>query len=137
MKKFETLNHTADVAGRVYGRNRRELFVNASELLYSLMSPEFCAGRAAETRIGLSGDNTENLLVRFLNELIYYAEVKKTAGSVLRFRIGCREGRLFLECRMKSRRIKRQGREIKAATYHGLRVEKKKGVLTASVIFDI
>ncbi|MBN1444897.1 MAG: archease [Candidatus Omnitrophica bacterium] len=137
MKKFEILDHTADIAGRVYGRDLRELFVNASTLLYSLMSPEFRGGAAADADMELSGDTAEDLLVKFLNELIYRAEVKKTAGSVFDMNIEKKGAKFHLSCRIKSREIRVPGREIKAATYHGLILEEQNGVFTADVIFDI
>ena len=137
MKKFEILDHTADIAGRIYGRDVSELFVNASALLYSLMSPEYCGGASANKDMELSGDTPENLLVKFLNELIFRAEVKKTAGRVLRMKIEKKSGKFHLQCRIGSRQIRIQGREIKAATYHGLNIEEKNGMWTASVIFDI
>ena len=137
MKKFEILDHTADIAGRIYGRDFNELFVNASALLYSLMSPEFCGGAAADADMELSGDSPENLLVKFLNELIYRAEVKKTAGSVFGMKIEKKGVKFHLNCRIEGREIRMPGREIKAATYHGLSIEEEDGVWTASVIFDI
>lgn len=137
MKKFEILDHTADIAGRIYGKDIYELFVNASRLLYSLMSPEYGGGAAADTDMELSGDSPEDLLVKFLNELIYRAEVKKTGGGVSGMKIEKKAGQFHLNCGIKSREIKKQGREIKAATYHGLVIEAKEGVLTAEVIFDI
>lgn len=137
MKKFEILDHTADIAGRIYGRDLSELFVNAADMLYSLMSPEFRGGTVADADMELSGDSLENLLVKFLNELIYRAEVKKTGGSVSGMKIEKKAGQFHLNCRMKSREIRMPGREIKAATYHGLVIEAKEGALTADVIFDI
>jgi len=137
MKKFEILDHTADIAGRVYGRNICELFVNAAALLYALMSPEFRGGAVEYTDMELSGDSPENLLVKFLNELIYRAEVKKTAGSVSGMKIGKEGVKFHLKCRIKDRQIRMPGREIKAATYYGLSMEEKNGVWTATVIFDV
>lgn len=137
MKRFEILDHTADIAGRIYGMDFNELFVNASALLYSLMSPEFRGEAAADADMELSGDSPENLLVKFLNELIYRAEVKKTAGNVFGMKIEKKGVEFHLQCRMKGREIRMPGREIKAATYHGLIIKKKDGVWTADVIFDI
>jgi len=137
MKKFEILNHTADIRGRIYGRNMEELFVNASELLYFLMSPEFYGEKEVVAKVELSGDTSEELLVKFLNELIYYAEVKKGSGRFYALTIKKKEEKFYLDCEMAYRKIKRMAREIKAATYHNLRIKKEKGVLTASLIFDV
>ena len=38
MKKYETIDHTADLGIRVLGRNRRELFVNAAYALFDLIT---------------------------------------------------------------------------------------------------
>lgn len=136
MKKFEILDHTADVRARVFGNNPENLFENAAGLLYRLM--ETGRGRqGTEESIMVEAGTLEDLLVRFLNELIYLAETAGKAGRVKVERISREGGRMSLSARMGSRQAVSLGKEVKAATYHGLKIKEEKGILSVSIIFDV
>lgn len=137
MKKFELLDHTADIAGRVYGKDIEELFSNACELFNLLLSPDFVEDDSEIIEIRLDGDTEEELLVKFLNELIYRAEVKRRAGIVAELMIKNEEGMFRLHCKIEERGIQKRKREIKAATYHGLKIMKGENFFSTEVIFDV
>ncbi|MCM8829850.1 MAG: archease [Candidatus Omnitrophica bacterium] len=136
MKNFEVVEHTADTGGKIYGKDIKELFINATKLLY------FLAGITQYERIEeiisieLSSETIEELLVKFLNELIYYMDVKKIGGEIKKIYIQ-KKGKIFnLHCEMLGRKVSVK-REIKAATYHNLKVKKEKGIFSSKIIFDI
>jgi len=136
MKNFEVLEHTADIGGRVYGRDVIELFLNAAELLYYLAGVKY-AGEGKTAKIELMSLTMEELLVKFLNELIYYMEMEKMGGKITRLSIGKKKEGLNLLCEMTGKSISAE-REIKAATYHNLRIaEEEKGTFVSEIIFDI
>jgi SHS2 domain-containing protein len=139
MKTFELINHTADSGAKIYGKDIEDLFSNASEALYYILSLTY-TDRKNNIRIKVKSTGIENLLVKFLNELLYNVDVKKTAGKIKNMKIRREKDttdKYILEGILKGNLIKKQMREIKAATYHNLKIEKKSGRLQTTVIFDI
>jgi len=146
LKKFEVINHTADMGIRAYGKDLAELFKNAAYGMASLITDlEKVSPRHSED-ISLYAGNSEELLVSWLNEILYLFASKNMLFS--KFEV--------LEIDEKHLRAKVFGEEFdtkrhvietefKAATYHGLRISERKGansplpegVLQAEVIFDI
>ncbi len=75
MRKYEFLEHTADVAFRAYGNNVNELFKHAAEALESIM---ICLDDLAcedSRTIVLTSDTYEDLLYDWLSELLVIFEV--------------------------------------------------------------
>ncbi|MDD3725716.1 MAG: archease [Candidatus Ratteibacteria bacterium] len=136
MKRFEVFGHTADIGGRAYGKDITELLKNAAELLYFLSGVVWSKGRGKVYDIKISAECLEELLVKFLNELIYYMDVKKIAGDIKKLSIQEEKGMLNLYCTMDMKAVSIK-REIKAATYHNLKIKEAKGMLSVDIIFDI
>ena len=136
-KRFEVIEHTADVGIAAYGSDLKEAFANAAYALFSLMVDLKQVGDTLYQEVEITAENQEDLLVAWLNELIYLFEVE----SILFKRFSVDE---LTETRLKSRcygqaidllRHKiRVG--VKAATYHMLKVEKDNG-FRVQVLFDI
>lgn len=133
---FEEVEHTADWALRVRGRDWRELLVNAARGTSHLLYP---AGEAVpndvERHLSLDALDAESLLVAWLAELTYWAE-----AELLVFR----EFELsqvtpdHLEATVRGGRVPGLHKHIKAVTYHNLRItETADGWLEATVVFDV
>ena len=73
-KRFEEIEHTADVAIRVWGRDLAELFVNSAYGLACQLGGPSETGRAVEHSIELTAYDAETLLVTWLGELLYLSE---------------------------------------------------------------
>ena len=136
MKRFELIEHTADVGLIAYGENLAEAFANAAFGLFSIIT-ELDAVREAETRhIEITGDDLDALLFEWLNYLIYLFDVEMILYK--RFDIidfdGCH---LRAVCHGEkydsSRHRLKTG--VKSATYHMLEVDREKNQV--QVIFDI
>ena len=136
-KRFEVIEHTADVGIAAYGSDLKEAFANAAYALFSLMVDLKQVGDTLYREVEITAENQEDLLVAWLNELIYLFEVE----SILFKRFSVDE---LTETRLKSRcygqaidllrhKIKVG---VKAATYHMLKVEKDNG-FRVQVLFDI
>ena len=82
---FEEIEHTADRAVRVQGRNFAELLENAARAMSSL-DPLRPSGEPSAVRtIEVEGIDREALLVNWLNEILY---LEQTPGEVYdRFQI--------------------------------------------------
>ncbi len=136
-KRFEVIDHTADVGIAAYGANLREAFANAACALFSLMVD---LGNVADVlccEAEVTAENREDLLVAWLNELIYLFEVENVLFQ--RFEIDeLSETRLRARCY--GEKIDQERHKIKiavkAATYHMLKVEERDGY-RVQVLFDI
>lgn len=135
-KTFKLLEHTADVGLVACGRTLPDAFASAALGLFSIIA-ELKTVRESESRtLKISEDDSEALLVSWLNSLIYLFDTEMFLGK--RFEIKEFDGyRLkavcYGECYQPSRHRLKTG--VKAATYHQLRVDKAKNQLR--VIFDI
>lgn len=134
-KRFEELEHTADVALRVYGRDMQELFVHAAEVMFSLIGDcERDAAPRFEMEIRLEGPDRESLLIDWLNELLYLFETK----SVHFFAFDIRElTTTSLEARVCGGPLTLHEKAIKAATFHDLHISETSEGLEVTVVFDI
>jgi len=136
--RFELVDHTGDLGVRVFGESLSQLFEQAAHALtFILTEPETI--RLKETRkIRLEAETDEELLITWLNELVYLFETKgllfKTYNvlSVHDHRLeALAQGESYVEGLHPIKTT------VKAATYHQLKIENHQGVWTAQVIFDL
>jgi len=136
--RFELVDHTGDLGVRVFGESLSQLFEQAAHALtFILTEPETI--RLKETRrIQLEAKTHEELLITWLNELVYLFETKgllfKTYDvlSVHAHHLeALAQGESYVEGRHPIKTT------VKAATYHQLKIENHQGVWTAQVIFDL
>lgn len=146
MKRFEVINHTADMGIKAYGKDLAELFINAAYGMASLITDLEKVNPKDSEDILLKAENREELLVSWLNEIIYLFASKNMLFSkfeVLKIDEKHLRAKIFGE-RLDTTRHQIET-EFKAATYHGLKISKLKrdnstfpeGTLQAEVIFDI
>lgn len=136
MKRFELIEHTADMGLAAYGKTLAEAFANAAYGMFSIIA-ELDAVKEVETRrVEISEEDMEGLLFEWLNSLLYYFDVEMLLFK--RFDIiEFGEGRLVAECHGEkydpSRHRLKTG--VKSATYHMLEVDREKN--RVQVIFDV
>ncbi len=73
-RRFEEVEHTADIAIRVWGDNLAELFANAAYGMACQMADPGTVARTTERLIELEAYDAETLLVTWLGELLYLSE---------------------------------------------------------------
>jgi SHS2 domain-containing protein len=135
---FRILEHPADMGLEVWGPDLIEVFKLAALGLTSIVvDPESIGARERRT-VNLKGSDNENLLVRWLSEILYLydgegflvsdIDIKSLHDSVLEAvlngenaHIGNHQFRV----------------DVKAVTYHQLKIVFEKGVWTARVFLDI
>ncbi|MDP2729771.1 MAG: archease [Dehalococcoidales bacterium] len=133
-KEFEILNHTADVGIIAYGSDINEAFANAAKGMFSLITDSDV--EEIEYRdIEMTSPDQESLLVKWLNELIYYFDAENMLFK--RFDITQLSQR-HLKAKSYGQRVTDQEIKIgiKAATYHMLKIDKNNGC-RVQVVFDI
>ena len=137
MKKFEFIDiTTADVAFIAYGETLEELFSNAALAMFEVMVNIKNVEKKLSREIVVQGDDLESLMFNWLNELLYYYCAENLVFSD--FEIQIKNNRLNGKCfgeKIDPRRHELKT-EVKAATYHKLKVWKE-DVWKARVILDI
>ena len=135
---FEIIDHTADVGVIVYGADVKELFSNAALALFSLITEPESLEEKLHVDLKVSGEETDSLLVEWLNELIYFFDVKHVLFK--RFDIeSLTRNELKATCYGEDFDPMKHKIKIgvKAATYHMLSLDKKRDGYKAQIILDV
>ena len=137
MKRFDIIEHTADVGIIAYGGDLREAFTNAAFAMFTLIADLEGVEEVDCREIEVEAEDRESLVVTCLNELLYLVD---TEGIVFgRFEItDFSDVGLRMKCygeRIDPVRHELWG-GVKAATYHMLKVECN-DVHKIQVIFDV
>lgn len=133
--RFEEVEHTADRALRIFGRDLVELFVNAAAGMNSLMGA--CVGDDADTvtkHIELEAVDAEALLVAWLSELAFWAETE----SLIFVRFDFTElTSTRLRAAIHGAPVPALEKHVKAVTFHNLAIRKGPEGLVVTVVFDV
>lgn len=139
MKKiYKTFDHTADLGIEVYGKDQRELFVNAARALFDLITDLDKIEAKTSLTLNIEAVDREDLLVSWLRELLYFHQ---SEGYLL-------NDFVLQDLEEQSLRATAKGevyepnrheilREIKAVTYHQLKITQEKEGWVARMVFDI
>ncbi|ODS42027.1 MAG: hypothetical protein MSIBF_01380 [Candidatus Altiarchaeales archaeon IMC4] len=137
MKKFEYLDHVADLEFIAYGRTLSECFENCALAMFSAIVDLGSVKQKETKNISLSSDSPENLLHDFLDEALFIFSTEHLVFS--RFDVGVdTSGRYALDAKLHGEKIAGHQilADIKAVTYHNLSVCEKNGVWQARVLCD-
>ena len=132
---FEEIDHTADRAIRIYGSNLEELLLNAARGMNDILVTKHIPGPALQEKfVQLRAMDSESLLVEWLSELAYWAEIEMLVFH--EFRIES-VSPTHLRARILGSPVTRLEKHIKAVTYHNLAIVQSEAGLTATVVFDV
>ncbi len=135
---YEILDHTADVCLRIYGKSFGELFENAARAMMELITDREKINPSQEIEIEVRGEIIEELLVHWLQEILFLHEVKKMVFKDFRLN-------LISETHAKGKAIGEKididkhelSFDIKAVTYHNLKIEPINDKLKVDIVFDV
>ncbi len=136
--RFQLLDHTGDLAIRLWGDDPADLLRSGGIALFHLIQGDSPVRATHARRVTVSGADLEELLVGWMNRLLllhaidglllcHFEPSPPDPGRVQ----GTVEGEPY------DPRQHRILREIKAVTYHGVHVERQAGRLTAQVVLDV
>lgn len=138
MGQYRLLEHTADMGIEAVAETREELFAQAAYGLLEVIFGTPTGVARQEKALAVEGGDPEELLVNWLNEVLYLfegkgfvpvdIEVEEVGWGRARARVS---GEPFDPLRHPVER------EVKAVTYHQLRVEKVDGAWQARVYVDL
>lgn len=136
------LDHTADIGFEIRAATLETLFDEARRALLMTMFEQPPTRGEEERPVRLSAPDLETLLVRWINELVYFVQGEGFVPVLSngRIREAGEEG-FSLEARLVGAPLDLEGfgwqGEIKSATFHGLAVEQKREGWQARVILDV
>jgi SHS2 domain-containing protein len=135
---FETFDHTADLGLRMRSQSLDGLFADAGQALFSTIVEDLTTVQPTErTAISIAGSDREYLLFDWLKELLYRFDGEHRLFS--RFEVHVGPDGLTADVWGEPLNLDRHflSHEVKAITYHGLKVEQTATEWLAEVIVDI
>ena len=131
MEKYVILPHTADGKFQAFGRTVEEAFGNAALATASLMWDWKKVGADISYPVRIQGKDLEQLLVKFLSEIIYLVETEAfLLGAVEELSIRKRSDVYSLKARFLGDDLSKNYEVygvVKAVTYNEMKIEKTEG----------
>jgi SHS2 domain-containing protein len=139
VKPYEFFDHTADIGVHVTGATLPELFANAARAMYETLGDLQKSRVGDQKPVSMEAGTLEDLLHDWLSDLLYEIEANHLLYD--EFEIHELESQR-LTATLRGAEIdfdrSRPNEEIKAVTYHQLRVEQLEDESwRATVIFDV
>lgn len=138
MKRYEMIDHTADIGIKVFGKDIKEIFSNAGYAMFDILTDPKKIEKKEIFNIQVSANNIEELLVKWLDELLYRYETERVIfNEFIIDKISDTEINSTVYGERIDHRRHEIKTEIKNVTYHQLQVKKTDKGWEAQVIFDV
>lgn len=130
---YHEIPHTADWKLEVWAPDLPGLLEQAARGMAALAGARQEAGPSRPVRLRLEASDPERLLVSFLSELLYLGE---SEGLVFqKFDLALKDG--WLEASLDGMPLSGVDKEIKAVTYHNLKIRSSPRGLETEIVFDV
>jgi len=138
MKKYEVIEHTADIAIKAYGKNLSEAFENIAKSMFDIITDNSEIESVGQYDIELEAPDLEQLLVDWLSELLFLNTSQNLVFGFFKVELDEKKKHLIGHVFGDKYSISKYkiGVEVKAVTYHILEVRNKKPY-HVQVLFDI
>lgn len=130
----EEVEHTADRAFRVRGRNLAELLENSARTITALDGEPPAGESGVRREIEIAGHDRETLLVNWLNEILY---LEQTHREFYDHFLLSNVTDIHLRAQLNGRRLRHSVTSIKAVTFHNLQVRETSDGLEATIVVDV
>ena len=138
---FETLEHKGEVGVKGTAYSQEKAFGETAKAMFGVMADISKIRPEQEFEVKASAENAEELLVEWLNELLYVSSVNNALFCEFTVEIEQRNGEFFLSGKALGEKIDFERHslyiEVKAASYSGLKVEETDGKVSAQCLLDI
>lgn len=137
-KNYELLEHTADISIKVKAKDLEGLFRQSALAMFDIIARKLKnrIKSQREIKIRQRADDLDELFVNWLNELLSLSSAKGLIFTDFKFK-ELKENLIEAIAVAESIEHYKPNSEIKAATYHELKIEKNKSGWQAQVIFDV
>jgi len=137
-EKYHLIDHTADFGIHVSGTNSKDLFANAAEALFDVITDIDSLTGYDSCHIEVSGEDWSDLMINWLREILYLWNGKERLVKSANI-TSLSENRLSAQVVFDPYDPDRHAikTEIKAVTYHQIQVKLTPSGWTARIIFDI
>ena len=141
-KRYEYLEHTADIKFIAYGKTPEEVFENAALAMFNVIIDTEKVSDKTEREISLKSPDLESLLVDWLSEILCLFEVEETVFRKFTVEsIKEENGEYSISARASGEKYYPESHpfetEIKAVTYNQLEIRKVTDGWQARVVVDI
>ena len=134
MKKYQNLEHTADLKIRAFGKTKEELFANLAYGLFKNINDNLDNFNIeVEREIKVEGVDEQSLLVNFLNEILSLSDI----NDEVYFKFDIKISNNMIEGIIRGSKIEKNDLDVKAATYNDLKIQKTNQGYIGEVVFDI
>ncbi len=130
---FREIEHTADWQLEAWAPDLPGLLEQAARGMYSLAGARLGEGPRCVRLFEISAEDAETLLVKFLSELLYLEEQENLGFDEFAFNLRDKALAVHLSGAPLASWVK----EIKAVTYHNLRVRPSPQGLDVNIVFDV
>ena len=130
---FREIAHTADWALEVWAPDLDRLFDQAARGMYWLMATRLQPAPRIERALSLEGQDAESLLVSFLSELLYLGEIEGLGFDQFQVRVHADR----LDAVIRGAPIAGLEKEIKAVTFHNLKLQPTAEGWEATLVVDV
>jgi SHS2 domain-containing protein len=139
-QKFRFLDiTTADVAFEAYGKTLNKVFANSALALFEIMVNTSHVEPKRKKKLEIRGHDIKSLFFNWLSELIFLSDSEHMVFS--KFSVKIDQETLVLKAECYGEKIKPRKHElrteVKAATYHKMKVEKTTAGWISQAIVDI
>ena len=135
---YEFFDHVADVGILIRAPSLEGLFATAARALMDWIGSAPEGRPVSGLEMQVQAEDIEDLLVRWLQELIYQFQCRHTyITEVSNVRVVDNELKTTLAGIIWDENARQEYREVKAVTYHQLSVRQDQGFWEARVILDV
>ena len=131
---FEEIEHTADRAFRVNGGDIPDLLANAARAMHALGRAYSATGKPGTLDLEVEGIDPETLLVNWLNEILFLEQERHIVCEDFQI---CEFDGYRLRAQIKTRECSDSPGDIKAVTFHNLKIRSTPTGLEAEVVVDV
>ena len=132
---FVEIEHTADWSLHIRAENMEGMLRNTALGMFKLMGIERNDNKLNELQVEIEAQDREELLVTWLEELLYHIETRKVVFDLTQITVTDEPNRV--RASLPEYPIARIEKEIKAVTYHGLIIVESEVGVEATVVFDV
>lgn len=134
MKRYEFLEHTADLKFKAYGTTLAECFSNAACAMFEAMFADYTIKDGKHRQIVLEADDLQALLHDWLSELLFILYSENLVCGNFSVEIEGNKLKASFDCDDIDKHNFQS--EVKAVTYHEMIIKEEAGLFSAQVICD-